>query len=317
MDFTEIKQQNVSVLGEGVFCQSKCNQDNVTWVDITGHFIHTILPHRSHDITQLYTPSITHVPTLDHPSLIIPIKSSPDHHLVAFKNSIVRWKTYTRTIDKIYATFNDPEVRFNDGKCDPLGRLWIGTTHLTNKPNSATLYRMDSEGLIDGNESNVGGGVKYMLTPVITGVSISNGIAWSLDGAFMYYIDTPKRAIAVYSYDLSSGQIINPTTPFCLFDLSHLAGVPDGMNIDSLGRLWVAFWDGSHISCIDPNNHQIFSIDLPVSRPTNVAISHHIPGRLYVTSAYNEVTQDGGYLMIVDTNEQFVNGASHEFREFD
>ena len=35
----------------------------------------------------------------------------------------------------------------------------------------------------------------------VPGVSISNGLDWSLDGRTMYYIDTPLRSVDVFDFD--------------------------------------------------------------------------------------------------------------------
>lgn len=38
-------------------------------------------------------------------------------------------------------------------------------------------------------------------------VSVSNGIAWTSDSKFMFYIDTPTRNIDVFDFDLEDGTI--------------------------------------------------------------------------------------------------------------
>lgn len=47
------------------------------------------------------------------------------------------------------------------------------------------------------------------LNPVdkVRPVSISNGIAWTSDKKFMFYIDTPTRNIDVFDFDLDNGFI--------------------------------------------------------------------------------------------------------------
>lgn len=38
-------------------------------------------------------------------------------------------------------------------------------------------------------------------------VSISNGLVWSLDNKFLYYIDTPTGQVDVFDFDLERGTI--------------------------------------------------------------------------------------------------------------
>ena len=35
------------------------------------------------------------------------------------------------------------ENRFNDGKCDPSGNLWVGSMHLNQEQEKAKLYKID------------------------------------------------------------------------------------------------------------------------------------------------------------------------------
>ncbi|MEX0598966.1 MAG: SMP-30/gluconolactonase/LRE family protein [Candidatus Paceibacterota bacterium] len=304
-----------SILGEGVSCYN-IGHDMVMWVDILGNKIYQMNENTS-DTTGKILQLNKFLEGYDYPSLIIPIQSHPNLFLTAFKNTIVKWNIDTNCIEDTYATLDQPNLRFNDGKCDPRGRLWIGTTHLLDEPNQAMLYCLESS--------------KFLLRPVLKNISISNGIAWSLNGEFMYYIDTPKQAIYVYQYDINTGNIYDHTSynyqlndninnikdiqdiqdiqdinPFIIFDLTHEMGVPDGMNIDSEGMLWVAMWDGSQILRIDPKLMQVIDrITLKVSRPTYVAISYYHPGRLYVTSARVDGETESGQLLIIETGGEF------------
>lgn len=60
-------------------------------------------------------------------------------------------------------------------------------------PNRGTLYRLSNS--------------SCRLEPVITGVSISNGLAWSLDNRFMYYIDSPTKRVERFDYNIFTGDI--------------------------------------------------------------------------------------------------------------
>ena len=105
-----------------------------------------------------------------------------------------------------------PRNRFNDGKCDPAGRFWAGTISLDREPGAASLYCLEPDGR-----------VRTMLR----GVTNSNGIAWSLDHATMYHIDTPTRQVTAFDYDMASGQIENPRAVITVPRRSGQAGRDD------------------------------------------------------------------------------------------
>ena len=85
-----------------------------------------------------------------------------------------------------------PGNRCNDGKCDAVGRFWIGTMDVGAKLNRGALYAYDGE-----------------LKIKINNVSISNGICWSSDNKTMYYIDSYNYISALYDFDLLQGTISN------------------------------------------------------------------------------------------------------------
>src|SRR5918997_3497427 len=75
----------------------------------------------------------------------------------------------------LFAPFQrDPGLRCNDGKCDPAGRFLIGTMAFDGRPVGG-LFAVEPDG-----------GVRRLLS----GLSISNGLAWSRNGATMFFIDT-------------------------------------------------------------------------------------------------------------------------------
>ncbi|MFZ4596246.1 MAG: SMP-30/gluconolactonase/LRE family protein, partial [Verrucomicrobiaceae bacterium] len=113
----------------------------------------------------------------------------------------------------------DPEPgiadnRFNDGKCDPAGRLWAGTICLTKRA-EASLYCLHPDL-----------SVEKKFGPVTN----SNGIVWSADARTMYYIDTPSKKIRAFDFDNATSAISNERV---IWDTSADASSPDGMTIDS------------------------------------------------------------------------------------
>ena len=87
-----------------------------------------------------------------------------------------------------------PDVRSNESKCDPAGRLLVGTMAFDYLP-IGSLYSVEADG-----------SVKRLLDSL----SIANGMAWTADGGTLYYIDSPLRRVDVFDYDLASGAIAGP-----------------------------------------------------------------------------------------------------------
>jgi sugar lactone lactonase YvrE len=162
---------------------------------------------------------------------------------------------------------DDPAIRFNDGKCDPAGRFWAGTMAYDETPNAAALYRLDP-----------GGDVERVLDDV----TISNGLAWTVDGRTMFFADTPTRRVDAFAFDLDAGTIRDRRT---LLDLADFPGFPDGMAIDAEDCLWVAFWGGSSVRRFRPDGRPDLVLDLPATNVTSCAFGGPDLRDLYVTSA--------------------------------
>ena len=77
-------------------------------------------------------------------------------------------------------------------------------------------------------------------------IDISNGLDWSPDGKTMYYIDSLALKVEAFDYEASNGRIHNRRTVFDL-PANGVQGFPDGMTVDTEGRLWVACFGGSQV----------------------------------------------------------------------
>jgi sugar lactone lactonase YvrE len=159
------------------------------------------------------------------------------------------------------------ETRMNDGTCDPQGRFWAGSMAYDETPEAGSLYRVALDGSIDS---------------VLDGVTISNGLGWSSDGATMYITDTGKGRIDAFDYDGSTGAIGNPRE--FLADLDR-PGAPDGLTVDADGCIWTALWGGGAVLRLDPGGRLIGEVDMPVSQPTSCCFGGPDLATLFVSSA--------------------------------
>ncbi len=159
-------------------------------------------------------------------------------------------------------------TRFNDGKCDALGRLWIGSMSLTGQPGQGALFRYD------GND----------LMLIAGNFDVSNGLGWSPDYRIMYFTDTGKRVIYRYEFDLATGTLGERS----IFHQFGDGGKPDGLAVDAEGGVWVALWDGGCVIRLSSSGVVIDRIVMPVPRPTSLAFGD---GQMLVTSARRGLTE--------------------------
>ncbi|MDQ3464319.1 MAG: SMP-30/gluconolactonase/LRE family protein [Actinomycetota bacterium] len=160
-----------------------------------------------------------------------------------------------------------PENRMNDGKVDPAGRFWAGTMALDSTPGAGTLYRLDLD---------------RSVHPVLTGLTISNGIDWSPDATTMYFIDSTPGTVTAYDYDRHTGAISEPRT---VLEVPPDDGMPDGMTVDSEGCLWVAIWGGSAVRRYAPDGTLLANVELPATQVTSCAFGGPALRDLYITTA--------------------------------
>ncbi|XP_044267326.1 regucalcin-like isoform X1 [Tribolium madens] len=267
-------------LGEGPHWDAETQ--SLYFVDIYGKAIHKYVP-----ATKKHTKAVIGI---NHVSLIIPVQDQKNKFLISIGRdlNIVTWDGESETVshmEKIYEIDNKPNTlnnRFNDGKCDALGRLWAGSMGAQPVPGHVEL----NKGSFISLESR--GKAKTHLTKV----GISNGLAWSLDNNYLYYIDSQKNTVDRYDFDLQKGIISNGESIFSL-KKANLTGILDGMTIDTDGNLWIANFGGGRVLKVDPRSPQrlLNMIEMPAHQVTSVAFGGANLDQLFVTTA--GLTTDG------------------------
>ncbi|KAL3269776.1 hypothetical protein HHI36_008836 [Cryptolaemus montrouzieri] len=170
-----------------------------------------------------------------------------------------------------------PHSRFNDGKTDKRGRLWIGTMGYENasgvQPDEGILYQFTKEN-------------HEKPTPIIAPVNISNGLAWNKKNDKFYYIDTPTQKVVQYDYDDEKGEIKNKKVIFDLKDQIHVTGYPDGMTIDEDDNLWIALYMGGAIIKVNPVTGKLLQVvAIPAQAVTSLTWGGPKLDILYVTTS--------------------------------
>jgi sugar lactone lactonase YvrE len=192
--------------------------------------------------------------------------------LAALRTGLLRIDLERRTSELLATPPYDPlSHRFNDGKCDPQGRFWIGTMF---KPLDGSKADEDTPPtplfVWEGRE----------LRTAPASAVISNGLAWSPDGRTMYFSDSHAQIVRCYDFEPANGAVSNERE-FARFN----RGVPDGAAVDEEGCYWVADYDGGRVVRFCPNGEREREIRLPVSEPTMCAFGGPDLRDLYITSA--------------------------------
>jgi sugar lactone lactonase YvrE len=196
--------------------------------------------------------------------------------LVAMRDGLWRLDPRTGERRRLAAPPYDPGLeRFNDGKCDPLGRFWIGTIYEPRQPPLAALYCWDG----------------HALQRRADGVTTSNGLAWSPDGGTMYWSDTTAHTVFALHFDLATGGL-SQRRVFARFasrpadgGLETYGGRPDGGAVDAEGCYWAAMYEGGRLLRLSPAGEVLREVVLPVRCPTMPAFGGADLKTLYVTTA--------------------------------
>ncbi|MDQ6680678.1 MAG: SMP-30/gluconolactonase/LRE family protein, partial [Pseudomonadota bacterium] len=179
-----------------------------------------------------------------------------------------------------------PHNRFNDGKCDADGRFWAGTMDFDATAPTGALYRYTATAETGSADAGVG----ICERAFDAGFAVTNGPAWSKDGATMYFTDTVRREITAFDFDHVGGALSNRRT---WLRLAGGDGNPDGMTTDAAGRIWIAHWGGACVSCHEPERGaELMRVALPTAHITNVAFGGRGLDTLYITSARSKLSAD-------------------------
>jgi sugar lactone lactonase YvrE len=258
----EVLIDSQSPLGEGAFWDA--DKKLLYWVDIHNGFLHVTDPQLQVDNIHEFGESVGTVVSCEKGGL-----------LVALKKTVAHFEPVSGTLTRKVEVEEDvPQNRFNDGKCDPAGRFWVGTLCSSENPSQAALYRVDPD---------------FTVHKMLSGVTISNGIVWNRAGTKMYYIDTMTRRVDVFDFDLGSGGISNRA---CCIEVPETMGMPDGMCIDREDCLWVALWGGWGVACWDPQSGELVEqVGLPAQYVTSCCFGGEDKQQLFITTARNPLSR--------------------------
>ncbi len=171
--------------------------------------------------------------------------------------------------------YDPAKERFNDGKCDPQGRFWVGTIYEPRDRPAASLYCWNGS----------------HLARRAGDVTTFNGLAWSPDGRRMYWSDTKAHRIFVLDFEAVQAGL-SARRAFAEFparqegeSLDHYGGRPDGAAMDSEGCYWVAMFEGQRLLRLSPAGEVVSELRLPVRCPTMPCFGGADLKTLFITTA--------------------------------
>ncbi len=180
-------------------------------------------------------------------------------------------------------------TRSNDARVHPCGAFWLGTM---------------------GKDGETGAGSIYWhfrgeLRRLYDGITTTNSICFSPDGATAYFTDTRVGMLNKVACDPDTG--LPRGEPEVFADGRSGGGRPDGSVVDAEGNLWNARWGSGEVACYGPDGSLKLTVPVPASRSSCPAFVGKGGGRLVVTSAWNGMSDeeraaepDAGKLFLLD-----------------
>lgn len=261
-------------LGESPFWHPQ--EQRLYWVDISGKQILRMAPAQG-------TVETWDMPS--EPGCIAPAASGG--LVIALRHGVFRARDWHGPLVHIATLEADPtHLRANDGKCDALGRFWIGTVDETKIARNAALYSLDCrEGRTPLIERKIASG------------TTANGLAWSPDGHTLYWADTPSHTVHAWDFEVQTNALTRPRilaqftpkpagwqfdpTP----DNGGYRGRPDGAAVDIQGNYFVALFEGRRVCQFAPDGTLLAEFATPMQCPTMPCFGGDDLKTLFLTSA--------------------------------
>lgn len=245
------------------------------WVDISGRAVHRFDPVAGRDVAVGVDQQVGAVALRSDGTLLVAVERGlavldPDRVLGEGERP-----TGPVPLDMVVDIERDrPDTRANDGAVDPAGRYWIGTMALDAREGAGTLYRVDADRTVH---------------PQLTGLSVSNGLAWDPAGNRAWFIDSAAQRVDELVVDPHGGDVVDRRPAI---DLSGVPGVPDGMTIDAEGGLWIAMYGGWQVRRYGPDGEPDRVVRLPVAKPTSCALGGADLDQVWITTTIEHMDDE-------------------------
>ena len=244
-----------ATLGEGPVWYRETGE--LFWVDIEGCRLSSVQPGSLRQRNWQFDGMV---------GAVIPTKGK--NFILAHEKGLLRFNPVNGKTEPLQLLVNeDPRLRFNDGKCGPDGNLWIGTMDKELAAGAGNLYKIEKN---------------LQVSTVLSGTSVSNGMAWTRDHKY-YYIDSATFEVWKFDYHPETAEIYNKEVAIRIPE-DH--GAADGMCIDLEGKLWIAHWGGNCVRRWDPDSGRVIGrISVKAPHVTSCCFGGETMNTLYITTA--------------------------------
>ncbi len=165
-----------------------------------------------------------------------------------------------------------PGNRLNDATVAADGTIWFGSMDDGCELPTGRLHTFDGAAV---------------TTTALPAIPITNGPAFSPDGATLYHVDTVEGVIHAVAID-ADGEV-GAMRDFVRIDSKD--GNPDGAITDSAGNVWVGIWGGWCARCYAPDGSLVREVRTPCANVTKVALGGPALRTAYVTTAKGDLTE--------------------------
>jgi sugar lactone lactonase YvrE len=202
--------------------------------------------------------------------------------VLALRDGVYRARAWGGALERITTLpYDTTSVRANDGKCDSLGRFWVGTIDEPKAHRAAELFSIDCRAGAALVQRQAGDALT------------ANGLAWSPQGDTLYWADTPNHVVHAWDFDPGANRLSRHRTHLQFaakpagwtWEDGRYQGRPDGAAVDVLGNYWVSMFEGRRVCCFAPDGRLLQELATPAQCPTMPCFGGEDLKTLYLTTA--------------------------------
>jgi len=281
-DLWQTVTDHSAALGESPFWHP--HEQMLYWIDIAGQQILR---------ANIYMGTVEAWDMPSEPGCIAP--ATRGGLVIALRHGVFLARDWGGALQRLATLDYDPtHMRANDGKCDALGRFWVGTIDETRSKRNAALYCIDARNMAQTGSPDV----RCMISPADLPATTANGLAWSPDQRTLYWADTPSHTVWAWQHELLANTLSGQrafahfsakpdgwqSDPSAL-DNGAYRGRPDGAAVDAQGNYWVAMFEGRRVCQLAPDGSVLAEFAVPLQCPTMPCFGGEDLRTLYLTSA--------------------------------